>query len=71
MTRAGAQFTLTLTDSNLALSSIAYVSAAVSTGFSVVSSNLPAIPFGATENLTVQVTAPDSAFTGPLVVTLA
>jgi hypothetical protein len=70
-TRGGTQFTLTLIDTNDAWSIISYSSAAVSSGFTVVSENLPIVAPGTTENLTVQVTAPNSAFTGPLVVTLA
>jgi len=70
-TRGGSQFTLTLTDTNAAWSVIAYSTAAVSAGFNVVSENLPLVAPGTTENLSVQVTAPNSTFTGPLVVTLS
>jgi hypothetical protein len=69
-TTAGAEFRLVLVDTNFGGAELDYTSASVTAGFTVLSADLPAIPSGAVENLTVLVRAPSFAYTGPLVVTL-
>ncbi len=62
-------FTLVLT--NAAGGTIEFGSATTNaTGFYVVSTDLPAVPSGASENLTVTLSTPSTAYSGPLWINL-
>ncbi len=68
---AGSHPTLTLVMTNAGGSTIAFTSATTNaTGFSVISSDLPPVPGGSSENLTVTLSTPTSAYAGPLWVDL-
>jgi hypothetical protein len=69
---AGSKVPLVLTDTNAGFSSEFFASASVSPStFTVVSTLLPIVHPGTTENLTVTVLAPSGSYSGPLTVTLA
>jgi len=66
----GEHFVLTLNVTNFSPSPVDFTTASVASPFSLTAVHLPTIPTGRVGNLTVNVTAPDASFSGPLVVTL-